>query len=94
MWLQFQPSIRSGETAAVIVLAGGQLYVMGDKGMSSTLYHPLAFKPTEKIRDMISNKVPFLSISPAMLQDYDGDRLFFLFDSMRKSRPASRPVSS
>ncbi|BBI35796.1 AraC family transcriptional regulator [Cohnella abietis] len=78
LWSQFRLDIGINETVTVIVVVDGKLYVMGNYGLSFTLYHPLAFKPSEKVREMIEMGIDFRKISTEMIESYVGDRLFLL----------------
>ncbi|MNI17841.1 HTH-type transcriptional activator Btr [compost metagenome] len=78
LWSQYRLDIGLKETAAVIVIVDGELFVMGNHGLSFTLYHPLAFKPSEKVREMIEMGIDFRQVSAEMLKVYAGDRLFLL----------------
>ncbi|GGG59985.1 helix-turn-helix domain-containing protein [Paenibacillus radicis (ex Gao et al. 2016)] len=89
MWSQLRLDIGVNETAAVIVIVGGELYVMGTNGLASTLYHPLGFKPSEKVRELIEQGIDFQGISVEMLQNYTGDRLFLLIGEDQVSLDAA-----
>ncbi|UKS29326.1 helix-turn-helix domain-containing protein [Paenibacillus sp. HWE-109] len=78
LWNQYRLDIKANETVTVIVIVDGRLYVMGNHGLSFTLHHPLAFKPSEKVRAMMEMGVEYQEISAEMIAAYAGDRLFLL----------------
>ncbi|GGI45055.1 hypothetical protein GCM10008018_10180 [Paenibacillus marchantiophytorum] len=78
LWNQYRLDIKANETVTVIVVVDGRLYVMGNHGLSFTLHHPLAFKPSEKVRAMMDMGVKYQEISAEMIEAYAGDRLFLL----------------
>ncbi|MBN2982528.1 helix-turn-helix domain-containing protein [Cohnella algarum] len=78
MWARLRPEIGSRETASVFLLLSGQLYVMGQRGLATTLYHPLAFRPPVRIAEMIEEQITFRSIALEQLPGYAGDRVFLL----------------
>ncbi|WP_162462955.1 helix-turn-helix domain-containing protein [Paenibacillus psychroresistens] len=92
LWSQYSLDIGAKETVTVIVIVDGEFFVMGNHGLSYTLYHPLAFKPAEKVREMIEQGVDFEEISVEMLADYVGDRLFLLVGEEPRSVNAANDL--
>ncbi|MFF2091197.1 hypothetical protein [Paenibacillus sp. NPDC058174] len=88
-----RPAIGDSETAAVLVIVDGELYVMGSNGLTSTIYHPLAFKPSKKIKELIEHGIDFRHVAADMLQTYAGDRLFLLVGEDQVSLVAEKLLS-
>ncbi|MWV45689.1 ABC transporter substrate-binding protein [Paenibacillus sp. HJL G12] len=90
MWSRMQGHIRPGETASVLIYdRGGRLFVMGVAGLSSSLYHPSGFKPTEPVGLMLADGLGYAEISPRRLHEYAGDRIFMLLSAEPASRQAA-----
>lgn len=77
-WRNYDSGRTVRETAAVILQLQEQLFVMGNRGIALTLYHPLAFRPAKEVETMIGDGIPFLAIPGADLPAYAGDRIFLL----------------
>lgn len=92
MWRHLAAHKGTRETAAIFVYAEGRLFVMGMKGVSLTLYHPMAFEPADKVRRMIESGIPFHGIELEQISDYDADRLFLLVDESERSRKEAMRV--
>ncbi|MEW4369679.1 ABC transporter substrate-binding protein [Paenibacillus kandeliae] len=73
-------NIPKGATATAFLQIGKDMYVMGDNGLSSTLYHILQFKPNGGVQKLIDQKESFAQIAGESLPDYAGDWLFILHD--------------
>ncbi|MDK8183325.1 ABC transporter substrate-binding protein [Paenibacillus sp. UMB4589-SE434] len=71
--------IGKSETATALVFFGNKKwYVMGSAGITSTLYHPLGFKPAPKVQEIIDAGQAYPEVSAELLHEYVGDRLFVL----------------
>jgi len=89
MWRKLQPHLRPDETASVFVHhRGKRLFVMGNIGLTSVLYHPYGFRPTHKVDDLIHKNRAYKEITMNNLQDYAGDRIFMLLPTSAESRSA------
>ncbi|MGO4538907.1 ABC transporter substrate-binding protein [Paenibacillus sp. 2TAB19] len=89
MWQQLQPYIRPGETATVFVHhRGRRLFVMGNIGLTSVLYHPDGFSPVRKVQDVLQADRAYKEITEDCLQEYAGDRIFMLLPGSPVSRKA------
>ncbi|MFB0842669.1 helix-turn-helix domain-containing protein [Paenibacillus oleatilyticus] len=82
------------EKAAVFVFSDGSLYVMGMKGIALTLFHPLAFEPSDKVKEMIGSMIPFRAVGLEQIGEYEADRLFLLVDDNARSRSEAKRVTS
>lgn len=95
MWSNLRSRIGTGEAATVLVQLGERLYVMGNQGLSATLYHPRGFRPSVGAEKIIASRERFREITADELSDYDGDRLFLLVSGDESSqREARRLVAS
>ncbi|SFE40779.1 AraC-type DNA-binding protein [Paenibacillus algorifonticola] len=95
MWRHLALHTKERETAAIFVLVDGDLYVMGMRGIALTLYHPMAFEPAVKVRQLIEEGIPFQAINLEQMSDYHADRLFLLVGESERSRSeASRIINS
>jgi AraC-like DNA-binding protein/ABC-type Fe3+-citrate transport system substrate-binding protein len=81
MWQAISSGIRDEETAMVLLLLQGQLYLMGMSGFAATIYHPFGFRPSRSVTELIEREESCLEIEAESLADLDGDRLFLLVDS-------------
>lgn len=73
-------NIPKDATATAFLQLGKDMYVMGDSGLSSSLYHILPFKPNDGVQKLIDQKESFAQIAGESLPDYAGDWLFILGD--------------
>lgn len=80
MWEELNDSLTVGETATVLLLLEGQLYLMGQSGFAATLYHPKGFRPSAAAGELIANGEPFRLLRTGEVAALDGDRLFVLSD--------------
>ncbi|MGO4547738.1 helix-turn-helix domain-containing protein [Paenibacillus sp. 2TAB23] len=80
MWASSASGIRPGETASVVLLHMGKLYVMGMSGFAASLYHPQGFKASISALDIHASGDAFRKIEVDNLSDLEGDRLFLLAD--------------
>lgn len=95
MWKQLEPHIRPGETASVFVHhRGKRLFVMGNIGLTTVLYHPYGFSPTKKVEEVLNEEQAYKEITVDTLQDYAGDRIFMLLPSSTESRRAMEETIS
>ncbi|MEC0226164.1 AraC family transcriptional regulator [Paenibacillus alba] len=80
--------------ATIFVVNDGVIYVMGMRGVAFTLYHPLAFEPSDKVKDLIARSIPFFAIEPEMIKDYGADHLFLLVDEYERSKRKAQSVTN
>ncbi|WP_138753108.1 AraC family transcriptional regulator [Paenibacillus sinopodophylli] len=85
MWANVAGEIKPEETASVLLLHMGQLYMMGKSGFAATLYHPDGFKPSNTALELHRYGEDFRQITADALADLDGDRLFLLVDPEKAS---------
>lgn len=80
MWKQLRADgMKDGETASVFTYyPGDRLFVMARAGLPQMLYHPKGFKPTPMIEEVLNGSQGFMHISPELLPQYAGDRIFIL----------------
>ncbi|OME76455.1 hypothetical protein BK120_28520 [Paenibacillus sp. FSL A5-0031] len=89
MWQQLQACIRPNETASVFIYhRGKRLFVMGNIGLSSILYHPDGFRPTGKVQDILKSGRPYKEITEKTIQQYAGDRVFMMLPENEESKAA------
>jgi len=89
MWQQLQTFIRPNETASVFIYHRGErLFVMGNIGLSSILYHPDGFLPAEKVQDILTSGRPYKEITEKTIHQYAGDRVFMMLPESDESRAA------
>ncbi|ASA25144.1 hypothetical protein [Paenibacillus donghaensis] len=79
-WTHFSVHKGNHQSATIFVLAEGSLYIMGMKGFGLTIYHPLAFQPSEKVKELIETKLPFRMIQSHQTGEYRADVHFLLVD--------------
>ncbi|BFT69191.1 helix-turn-helix domain-containing protein [Paenibacillus sp. P36] len=95
MWEQLFAHTRDKKKQATIfVVNDGVIYVMGMRGVAYTLYHPLAFEPSDKAKELIARKIPFYAIEPEMIKDYEADHLFLLVDECKRSKRKAQSVTN
>ncbi|AFS77465.1 ABC-type Fe3+-hydroxamate transport system, periplasmic component YbbB [Gottschalkia acidurici 9a] len=93
MWQQLQSTLRYGETASVFTFDHGKrLFVMGLKGLPSSLYHSYGFQPVDPVKKIIDDGLGYMEISLDLLSDYAGDRVFILFPEAIESRLATEEL--
>jgi len=80
------------ETAAVLLLLGKQLYVMGNRGLSVTVFDVLGFKPTPKIKGIIDDSKRFITVSAEVLPEYTGDWVFLLANKAEETVAAKQAL--
>ncbi|MDK8180541.1 AraC family transcriptional regulator [Paenibacillus sp. UMB4589-SE434] len=91
MWRELRAHIKPGETASVFIYDhGDRLFVMGTTGLSSALYHPVGFRPVDKIQHILDSGSGFMEINSGQVADYAGDRIFMLINGNELSRQATR----
>ncbi|WP_053377101.1 ABC transporter substrate-binding protein [Paenibacillus sp. FJAT-27812] len=89
MWQQLQTLLRPKETASVFVYhRGKRLFVMGNIGLSSVLYHPDGFRPAGKVQDVLKSGRLYKEITEKTLNQYAGDRVFMMLPKSPDSRAA------
>lgn len=89
MWQQLQSILRPAETASVFVFhRGNRLFVMGNIGLSSILYHPEGFRPAGKVQDILKSDRPYKEITAKTIHQYAGDRVFMMLPESSESRAA------
>ncbi|RNB80635.1 hypothetical protein EDM59_25290 [Brevibacillus nitrificans] len=69
------------ETTATLLLLGKDMYIMGNKGLNTTLYGQLGFQPSEKARKLVDANERFIDISDEVLPEYMGTHMFVLTDT-------------
>jgi len=80
MWEAFRRDKKLHETAVVLLLFQGQLYLMGNSGFGVSLYHASGFQPSNCVIELMNQDEPFRKVSVDTLPSLDGDRLFLLTD--------------
>jgi len=80
MWEAFNTDKKLHETAVVLLLFQGQLYLMGNSGFGVSLYHANGFMPSNCVMELMQQGEPFRKVSVDTLPSLDGDRLFLLTD--------------
>ncbi|WP_168735537.1 helix-turn-helix domain-containing protein [Cohnella fermenti] len=87
MWNKLQGKLEEGETATVFVYhRGKRLFVMGTIGLAEALYHPLGFRPPERVRPLLEQRRAYKEIAEDAAQDYAGDRVFLILPHNPDSR--------
>ncbi|OCT16888.1 hypothetical protein A8709_00810 [Paenibacillus pectinilyticus] len=89
--LQVHPNDKRKQ-ATIFVVNDGVVYAMGMRGVAFTLYHPLAFEPSDKAKDLIARNIPFFAIEPEMIMEYGADHLFLLVDEYERSKRKAQSV--
>ncbi len=67
-----------GERAAVYLILGDNLYVMGQSGFAATLYESLGFRPSDGAAGLIEQGSLWRQVSRDHVFQYAGDRNFVL----------------
>ncbi|MBJ6360029.1 helix-turn-helix domain-containing protein [Paenibacillus sp. GCM10012307] len=80
MWESLNTDNKLHETATVLLLFQGQLYLMGNSGFAVSLYHDNGFLPSNCVIELMTQGEPFRKVSVDTLSRLDGDRLFLLTD--------------
>ncbi|CAM4246462.1 AraC-like DNA-binding protein [Paenibacillus endophyticus] len=89
MWKQLRTLIRPEETASVFVFhRGKRLFVMGNIGLSSILYHPDGFRPAGKVQQIWNSGRPYKEITAKTIHQYAGDRVFMMLPQSPESKAA------
>ncbi|SDW09363.1 AraC family transcriptional regulator [Paenibacillus sp. CF384] len=89
MWQQLRMRIGPEETASVFVFhRGKRLFVMGNIGLSSILYHPDGFRPAGKVRQILHSGRPYKEITARTIHQYAGNRVFMMLPESPDSRAA------
>lgn len=80
LWTELQAAgLKPGETASVFTYyPGDRLFVMARTGLSQVLYSPNGLMPTDRIQQVLDANSGFEQISPELLPEYLGDRIFIL----------------
>lgn len=76
-----QLAIGNGETATAMIALGGNIYVMGKRGLAVTLYDILDLSPPPEVQTLIDANERFASVSDELLPDYVGQWLFVLTET-------------
>ncbi|MGG4143427.1 AraC family transcriptional regulator [Paenibacillus algorifonticola] len=93
MWRYLNIHTKERETAAIFVLVDGDLYVMGMRGIALTLYHPMAFEPADKVKQLIGEGILFQAIALEQMSEYHADRLFLLVGESERSRTEAARIT-
>ncbi|RXZ79423.1 helix-turn-helix domain-containing protein [Paenibacillaceae bacterium] len=80
MWKSLNTDKKLHETAVVLLLFQGQLYLMGNSGFGVSLYHANGFLPSDCVIELMEQGEAFRKVSVDALPRLDGDRLFLLTD--------------
>ncbi|REK77570.1 AraC family transcriptional regulator [Paenibacillus paeoniae] len=80
MWESLHADKKLHETAVVLLLFQGQLYLMGNSGFAVSLYHANGFLPPDCVMKLMTQGEAFRKVSVDTLSHLDGDRLFLLTD--------------
>ncbi|WP_138753133.1 helix-turn-helix domain-containing protein [Paenibacillus sinopodophylli] len=95
MWQRLRAYLRPDETASVIVFhRGKRLFVMGNIGLSSILYHPHGFRPAGKVQQMMNSGRPYKEITAKTIHHYAGDRVFMMLPESPESKEAMNELMS
>ena len=81
VWKNLSGSLRLGESATVLLVHWGRVYLMGMSGFAVTLYHPRAFRPSASVSELIACGEPYRELDGEALPKVDGDRVFLLADA-------------
>jgi ABC-type Fe3+-hydroxamate transport system, periplasmic component len=74
-------NLEEGDTATSLLLLGADMYIMGNKGLNTTLFGQLGFTPAKGVDKLVSGNERFIDVSDEVLPDYMGDYVFLLTDS-------------
>lgn len=74
-------NIKDGDTATSLLLLGSDMYIMGNKGLNTTLFDELGFTPAKGVDKLVSSNERFIDVSDEVLPDYMGSYVFLLTDS-------------
>ncbi|SFS72527.1 AraC family transcriptional regulator [Paenibacillus sp. BC26] len=89
MWQQLRMRIGPEETASVFVFHRGiRLFVMGNIGLSSILYHPDGFRPAGKVQEILTSGRPYKEITAKTIHHYAGNRVFMMIPESPESKTA------
>ncbi|WP_312148719.1 helix-turn-helix domain-containing protein [Paenibacillus odorifer] len=94
MWEQLSPQSAEQRTASIFIIVDGNLYVMGMKGIGLTLYHPLGFLPSSKVKEMIDIQLPFRMINIGQISEYQADTHFLLINDDERSKQAKSHLTN
>ncbi|OWA37776.1 hypothetical protein B9G55_06975 [Saccharibacillus sp. O16] len=80
MWTELHAAgLGQDETASVFTFyPGNRLFVMAGTGLPQALYQQDGFKAPQPIQKLVDEGTGFLEISPEVLDEYAGDRIFIL----------------
>lgn len=80
MWKTLHENgVGEDETASVFTFyPGNRLFVMAGTGLPQALYQENGFKAPAATQKLIDEGTGFLEISPELLEEYAGDRIFIL----------------
>lgn len=80
MWADLHASgLGTDETASVFTFyPGNRLFVMAGTGLPQALYQRDGFQAPAPVRKLIDEGTGFLEISPEVMDEYAGDRIFIL----------------
>ncbi|WP_409340864.1 ABC transporter substrate-binding protein [Paenibacillus sp. MBLB4367] len=80
MWAKLQAAgMKPGETATVLTYyPGNKLFIMARAGLPQFIYDKNGFKTTPKVQAVLDADKGFEQISPEVLPEFAGDRIFIL----------------
>lgn len=56
-------NIKDGDTATSLLLLGSDMYIMGNKGLNTTLFDELGFTPAKGVDKLVSSNERFIDVS-------------------------------
>ncbi|GAS82626.1 AraC family transcriptional regulator [Paenibacillus amylolyticus] len=90
MWAKIHTAIEAGETASVFTYhRGARLFVMGNIGLAPLLYHPLGFRPVNKVKEALTAGRAYKEISAEAVRQYAGDHVFVMLPEDIVAREAT-----
>ncbi|MEC0124399.1 ABC transporter substrate-binding protein [Paenibacillus pabuli] len=93
MWMEIHASIELDETASVFTYhRGARLFVMGNIGLASMLYHPMGFRPVTKVNEALVAGRAYKEISSEAIRPYAGDHIFILLPEEMIARQATEKL--
>ncbi|QLG39768.1 AraC family transcriptional regulator [Paenibacillus sp. E222] len=93
MWMKIHASIEPGETASVFTYhRGARLFVMGNIGLASLLYHSMGFRPVTKVKEALVAGRAYKEISSEAIRQYAGDHIFVLVPEEVIARQATEKL--
>ncbi|MFK4300214.1 iron complex transport system substrate-binding protein [Paenibacillus sp. RC254] len=94
MWSKLHANgVKPGETATVFTYyPGDRLFVMGKTGLSQILYEKNGLKPTAPVQKVLDEDQGFVQISPEVIGQYAGDRIFILNTPIAEAKQSTEQL--